>query len=78
MKTERKKWVLVPNNISKNFLPLHHHHSHVNKMEVKPPINYWVVNEFIIDCTAQITESYQDLKQMKCKLKTSSSYTTLT
>jgi hypothetical protein len=47
-------------------------------MGVKPPLNYWLVKEFIIDSTAQIIESYPDLKQMKCKLKTPSSYTTLT
>jgi hypothetical protein len=47
-------------------------------MGVKAPLNYWLANEFIADSTAQIIESYQDLKQIKCKLKTSSSYTTLT
>jgi hypothetical protein len=47
-------------------------------MEVKPPLNYWLVNEFITDFTVMIYESYPDLKQMKSKLKTSSSYTNTT
>jgi hypothetical protein len=79
MKPGTKKWMLVPHNIGQ----ISYHYTTITatwtyKMGVKPPLNYWLVNEFIIDTTAQTTESYQDLKQMKCKLKTSSSYTTLT
>lgn len=75
---EQKKWALIPRNIGQISYHTPPSAMWTYKMGVKPPLNYWLVKEFIIDSTAQIIESYPDLKQMKCKLKTPSSYTTLT
>ena len=79
MKLGTKKWALAPCNIGQ----ISYHYTAITdmwtyKMEVKPPLNYWLVNEFITDFTVMIYESYPDLKQMKSKLKTSSSYTNTT
>jgi hypothetical protein len=52
MKPGTEKWVLAPCNngqISYHYTTIKAMHTY--KMRVKPPLNYWLVNEFVIDST---------------------------